>query len=95
MFKKKKKKKSPSPPIKSARNDIWYCTYKYEFLIRKHVCRFSLIMLSVYSPNAAKVLIVVIASDKFMFPPNISVQMFDAPPAGLTPVKNKPNWKFG
>lgn len=28
---------------------------------------------------------------KFKFPPNIQIQMFDAPPLGLTPVKNSPN----
>lgn len=42
-------------------------------------------------PNAANVLVVVIATDKSIFPPRITVQMFDAPPAGETPVKNNPN----
>lgn len=41
--------------------------------------------------NAAIVLVVVIAMDKSRLPPNITVHIFDAPPAGQTPVKNNPN----
>lgn len=32
-----------------------------------------------------------IVTDKSKFPPNITVQVFDAPPAGLAPVKNRPS----
>lgn len=42
-------------------------------------------------PNAANVLVVLIVIDKSMFPPKITVQVFDAPPAGLAPVKNRPS----
>ena len=38
--------------------------------------------------NAAKVDIAVMVTDKSRFPPNITVQMLDAPPPGDTPEKN-------
>lgn len=41
-------------------------------------------------PNDAIVLIVVIDIDRSMFPPKITVHIFDAPPAGEQPVKNIP-----
>lgn len=49
-------------------------------------------------PKAAIVEIVVIAIDKWMFPPKRSVHMLLAPPPGDIPVKNNPSaisWAFG
>lgn len=42
-------------------------------------------------PNAAIVLMVVIAMDISILPPSKIVQMFEAPPPGETPVKKRPN----
>lgn len=42
-------------------------------------------------PNAANVLIAVIDIDKSRLPPKITHQIFDAPPDGETPVKNRPS----
>lgn len=42
-------------------------------------------------PKLAMLLIAVIAIDRSMLPPNMIVQMFEAPPAGEAPVKNIPN----
>lgn len=42
-------------------------------------------------PKAAKLLSVVINIDRLMLPPNMTAHMFDAPPLGETPVKNRPN----
>lgn len=42
-------------------------------------------------PKAAKLLTVVIKTDRFILPPKITVHILEAPPVGETPVKNKPN----
>lgn len=42
-------------------------------------------------PKASIVLIVVIVMLKFRFPPKKTVHIFEAPPAGLIPVKKRPN----
>lgn len=41
-------------------------------------------------PNAAMVHNVVIVTDRFRLPPSNTVQMLEAPPLGLIPVKNIP-----
>lgn len=45
--------------------------------------------------KANSVEIVVIAMDKLMLAPNKSAHIFDAPPPGLTPVKNSPSANSG
>ncbi len=49
--------------------------------------------------KAAKVETAVMVTDRSRLPPNISVQMLDAPPPGETPVTNRPrrigaDWKM-
>lgn len=48
-----------------------------------------------HSPNDAKVLVVLIVIDKSKLPPKMTVHVFDAPPAGLAPVKNRPSCMAG
>jgi hypothetical protein len=46
-------------------------------------------------PKAAKVEIKVIVILRLRFPPKTTVHILDAPPPGLIPVTNNPNWKVG